>query len=182
MSDKYILAIDQSTAGTKAMLFDQTGRLTARSDLPHDQLISDRGWVEHNPEQIYRNTIDVVKAVIEKAAVDKNNILGVGISNQRETALIWDRTTGKPVYNAIVWQCARGAELCDKIEKAGHGNLIKSHTGLNLSPYFSAAKLGWILQNVDGLEEKLHKKHPNRKPQEASRPVFQTACRFLHPS
>lgn len=157
MSDKYILAVDQSTSGTKAMLFDQEGRLIARSDLPHDQLISEKGWVEHNPEQIYQNTVDVVKSVVKQAGIDKNDILGLGISNQRETALVWDRATGKPVYHAIVWQCARGAEICNRIADAGHEEMIKSHTGLHLSPYFSAAKISWILQNVPGISEKLAK-------------------------
>ncbi|MDD3172291.1 MAG: glycerol kinase GlpK [Herbinix sp.] len=155
MSNKYILAIDQSTSGTKAMLFDQEGILIARSDLPHDQLISDKGWVEHNPNQIYQNTIEVVKAVVMQAKVDKDTIIGVGISNQRETAVVWDKTTGMPVYNAIVWQCARGAEICNNIAAAGHSEMIKSHTGLHLSPYFSAAKISWVLQNVEGLTDKL---------------------------
>lgn len=158
MSNKYILAIDQSTSGTKAMLFNASGELIARSDLPHDQLISEKGYVEHNPDQIYENTINVVKAVVVKAAIDRNDILGVGISNQRETAMIWDNTSGKPVYNAIVWQCARGVTICNRIAEEGYGEMIQSHTGLQLSPYFSAAKLSWLLQNVVGLREKAEKR------------------------
>lgn len=157
MSNKYILAIDQSTSGTKAMLFDKAGLLIARSDLPHHQLVSEKGWVEHNPEEIYKNTIEVTKAVIKQASIDKSDILGVGISNQRETAMVWDNSTGKPVYNAIVWQCARGAEICNRIAAEGNGELIKKRTGLHLSPYFSAAKIGWVLQNVEGIQEKLAK-------------------------
>lgn len=157
MPGKYILAIDQSTSGTKAILFDSTGELIARNDLPHDQLISEKGYVEHNPIQIYENTINVVKAVVEKAAIDKDDIVGIGISNQRETAMIWDNT-GTPVYNAIVWQCARGAAICKQIAADGYDELIKSHTGLPLSPYFSAAKLSWLLQNVSGLRDKAEKK------------------------
>lgn len=156
MSDKYILAIDQSTSGTKAILFNSTGELIARNDLPHDQLISEKGYVEHNPVQIYENTIRVVKAVVDNAAIDKDDIVGIGISNQRETAMIWDNT-GTPVYNAIVWQCARGAAICKQIAADGYDELIKSHTGLPLSPYFSAAKLSWLLQNVSGLREKAEK-------------------------
>lgn len=158
MSDKYIIAIDQSTSGTKALLFDENGALIARSDLPHDQLISEKGWVEHNPNQIYDNTIGVVKAVILQAGIDQNQIIGVGISNQRETAMVWDKKTGLPVYNAIVWQCARGEVICNEIAKAGNSDMIKKHTGLNLSPYFSAAKISWILQNVEGIKEKADQK------------------------
>ncbi len=154
MSSKYILAIDQSTSGTKALLFDKAGLIIARSDLEHDQLISEKGWVEHNPEQIYQNTIEVVKMVVKQADIDKNDIIGIGISNQRETALVWDKTTGKPVYHAIVWQCARGAEICNKIATAGKSELVREHTGLHLSPYFSAAKISWVLQNVEGMQEK----------------------------
>ncbi len=148
------MGIDQSTQGTKALLFDEEGSLICRSDVPHKQYIDERGWVEHDPEEIYRNTLSVVKILVEKAGIDKNEIVTLGISNQRETAMVWDRATGKPVYNAVVWQCARGAEICAKIEAAGHGEMIRSHTGLQLSPYFSAAKIAWVLQNVEGAQER----------------------------
>ena len=151
---KYVLGIDQSTQGTKALLFDEEGSLICRSDVPHKQYIDERCWVEHDPEEIYRNTLSVVKILVEKAGIDKNEIVTLGISNQRETAMVWDRATGKPVYNAVVWQCARGAEICAKIEAAGHGEMIRSHTGLQLSPYFSAAKIAWVLQNVEGAQER----------------------------
>lgn len=154
MSARYILAIDQSTSGTKALLFNKKGVLIARSDLPHDQIISEKGWVEHNPIQIIENTVAVVRNVILQAGIDKNDIAGVGISNQRETAMIWDKVTGEPVYNAIVWQCARGEAICKSIEQSGQTDMIKRHTGLPLSPYFSAAKISWILQNVAGVKEK----------------------------
>lgn len=154
---RYVLGIDQSTQGTKALLFDEEGDLICRSDLPHKQYIDERGWVEHDPEEIYRNTISVVKILTEKAGINKNDIVTLGISNQRETAMVWERATGKPVYNAVVWQCARGAEICAKIEEAGYGDMIRSHTGLQLSPYFSAAKIAWVLQNVEGAQEKADK-------------------------
>ncbi|MBC8570430.1 FGGY-family carbohydrate kinase [Zongyangia hominis] len=154
MQEKYILSIDQSTAGTKGLLFDAQGTLICRSDVSHRQIIDERGWVEHDAEEIYRNTIAAVKAVVEKAGIDKALIAGVGISNQRETAMAWDRETGKPVYNAIVWQCARGEAICKEIEAKGHASMVKKATGLHLSPYFSAAKLSWILQNVPGVQEK----------------------------
>ena len=151
---RYVLGIDQSTQGTKGLLFDEEGALLCRSDLPHKQYIDEKGWVEHDPEEIYANTVQVVKDLVKKAGIDKNEIEVLGISNQRETALVWDRATGKPVYNAVVWQCARGAKICEEIEKAGHAELIRSHTGLQLSPYFSAAKIAWVLQNVPGAKER----------------------------
>lgn len=151
---KYVLSIDQSTQGTKALLFDETGRLLSRGDLPHRQIVNEQGWVEHDLNEIYANTIQVVKNLVEKAQIDKKDIAVLGISNQRETAACWDRATGKPVYNAIVWQCARGAAICDEIEKAGHAEMIRSHTGIKLSPYFTAAKLAWIFRNVEGVAQK----------------------------
>jgi glycerol kinase len=150
---KYVLGIDQSTQGTKALLFDEEGRLLCRTDLPHRQMIDERGWVEHDPEEIYKNTVQVVKNLVEKAGIDKSELAVLGISNQRETAVCWNKKTGKPVYNAIVWQCARGAAICEKIEEQGASSMIKEHTGLQLSPYFSAAKLAWIFQNVEGVKE-----------------------------
>lgn len=154
---KYVLGIDQSTQGTKALLFDQEGSLLCRCDLPHKQYIDEKGWVEHDPEEIYKNTVQAVKNLVEKAAIQKDEIAVLGISNQRETAMVWEKSTGKPVYNAVVWQCARGAAICEEIEKEGYGELVRAHTGLQLSPYFSAAKIAWILQNVEGAEEKAKK-------------------------
>lgn len=150
----YVLGIDQSTQGTKALLFDGTGRLLKRADLPHQQIVDDKGWVEHDPEEIYRNTIEVVKLLVEKSGIDKGDIRTLGISNQRETALVWDRSTGRPVYNAIVWQCARGAKICEGLEAQGKAELVRSHTGISLSPYFSAAKIAWVLEHVEGAAKK----------------------------
>lgn len=152
--ERYILGIDQSTQGTKALLFDGQGALTARADLPHRQIIDSNGWVEHDPEEIYRNTIQTVKNVVEKAGIDKNLIAGAGISNQRETALAWKKD-GRPVYNAVVWQCARGEGICSRI--ADSAGMIRERTGLKLSPYFSAAKIAWILENVEGARESAEK-------------------------
>lgn len=148
----YILGIDQSTQGTKALVFSDTGRLLARADLPHRQIIDEKGWVEHDPEEIRKNTLQVVRMVVEKAGIEAGQLRAVGISNQRETAMVWDRNTGKPIYNAVVWQCARGAAICEGLKE--HGEMIRAHTGLQLSPYFSAAKLAWVLQNVPGAQQK----------------------------
>ena len=150
---KYILGIDQSTQGTKALLFNEQGDSIARSDLPHRQIIDNKGWVEHDLNEILNNTVEVVKMVIAQSGIDKNEVAGIGISNQRETAAVWNRATGQPVYNAIVWQCARGAQICAEIEKAGHAQEIKQITGLNLSAYFSAAKIAWVLRNCPGAQQ-----------------------------
>lgn len=154
MNGKYVLGIDQSTQGTKALLFDRQGKLFARCDRSHAQIINEQGWVEHDPEEIYQNVLNVVKDVVEKARIDKKEIAVVGISNQRETAMIWDKKTGRKVYNAIVWQCARGEGICRQLQEQGYGEKIKAVTGLPLSPYFSAAKLAWILENVEGVQKK----------------------------
>ena len=146
---KYILAIDQSTSGTKALLFDEDARLIGRSDLPHKQKISENGWVAHDPMQIWENTKGVARAIIEKNGINKDEVIGIGISNQRETALVWDRDTGLPVYDAIVWQCARGAKICEGL--SDYAKMVREHTGLRLSPYFSAAKIAWVLQNAGDL-------------------------------
>ena len=151
---KYILSIDQSTQGTKALLFDSRGALICRADRPHRQIINDRGWVEHDPAEILANTVQVAKDVVEKAGIDKGDIAALGLSNQRETSVCWDRATGKPVYNAIVWQCGRGAAICEALEKQGYGETVRRTTGMPLSPYFPAAKLAWILQNVAGVAER----------------------------
>lgn len=151
---KYVLGIDQSTQGTKALLFDEEGQLLCRSDLPHKQIIDEHGWVEHDLDEIYGNTIQVVKNLVEKAGIDKSDLAVVGISNQRETAACWEKETGKPVYNAVVWQCARGTAICDELERQGYAPMVKERTGIPLSPYFSAAKLAWIFQNVDGVKER----------------------------
>lgn len=153
----YVLGIDQSTQGTKALLFDCLGKIICRTDILHEQIIDDNGWVEHNPVEIIENTIKAVKNVVEKSGIDKNEIRTVGISNQRETAMIWDRITGEPVYNAIVWQCARGTEICKAVEARGFSDIIRERTGLQLSPYFSAAKIAWVFQNVPGVKEKAEK-------------------------
>jgi glycerol kinase len=147
---KFVLSIDQSTSATKAFLFDSSGKTIARCDKDHKQIISPEGWVSHNLEEIYRNTISVVSDVIKKAGIDPSDIVTCGISNQRETAAVWSRSTGKAVCDAVVWQCSRAesiaAEISDKAEA------VKSKTGLNLSPYFSAPKIAWILRNIQGLD------------------------------
>lgn len=157
MPEKYIISIDQSTQGTKALLFNEAGDLTHRVDLPHEQIISKEGWVSHNAEEIYNNTIQVVKNLIIKSGIDKNQVVGVGISNQRETSVIWDKNTGKPLDLAIVWQCSRASEICEREYIKENAEVIRQKTGMNLSPYFPAAKIAWLLENVEGTKEKAEK-------------------------
>lgn len=159
INKKYIIGIDQSTQGTKALLFDENGRMLHREDLPHRQIVNEAGWVSHDPEEIYQNTLRVVKQLLVNTQegelrIDPAQIAGVGISNQRETALIWDRKTKKPLADAVVWQCSRSRGICDAIEAAGNGNIIRQKTGLTLSPYFPASKLAWLIENVEGAAQK----------------------------
>ena len=152
MAEKYIISIDQSTQGTKALLFDEGGSLIKRTDKPHEQIINEKGWVSHNPVEIYENVIDVVARLTKD--IDGSRIIGVGISNQRETSLAWARITGEPLADAIVWQCARAADICERVERQGKAEDIRRKTGMNLSPYFPASKIAWLLENVEGAREK----------------------------
>lgn len=153
MSEQYMISIDQSTQGTKALLFDSAGSLIRRVDQAHEQIINEKGWVSHDPMEIYRNIIAVTARLLEEAQIDRDKVAGVGISNQRETSLAWNRITGEPVGQAVVWQCARAADLCDQVAAAGHGEKIRRKTGMNLSTYFPASKIAWILKNVEGAKE-----------------------------
>lgn len=153
MSEQYIISIDQSTQGTKALLFDSTGALIKRTDQPHEQIINEKGWVSHDPIEIYHNIIKVTTKLLEESQIDKSKVAGVGISNQRETSLAWNRITGEPAGQAVVWQCARAADICDQVAASGKAEEIRKKTGMNLSPYFPASKIAWILQNVEGAKE-----------------------------
>lgn len=152
MDKNYMLAIDQSTQGTKALLLDRKGQVMDRCDLPHRQMIDENGWVEHDLEEIWQNTRQVVRDLLDRTGIGEQEIAGLGISNQRETIAAWNRETGKPVYHGIVWQCSRGVEICEAVRRQGYEKLVKARTGLDLSPYFSASKLSWILQNVPEAE------------------------------
>ncbi len=150
---KYILAIDQSTSNTKAMLFDAAGMLKHRADIPHRQITPRNGWVEHDAAEIYRNVIRAVQKVLENSAVAPADVAGIGISNQRETGLCWSRKTGEPLYHAIVWQCSRGESVCSDPDIQEARSYIAEVTGLNLSPYFTAAKFGWLIRNVPAVAD-----------------------------
>lgn len=151
---KYILAIDQSTSATKVMLFDAGADLIHRVSLPHQQYYPADGFVEHNPEEIFENTRMGMTEILVKNNLTASDIAVVSITNQRETSLIWDKTTGKPIANAAVWQCQRGKDFCKSLNEQGYGEKIRGKTGLIIDPYFSASKLRWIINNIDGAKEK----------------------------
>ncbi len=151
---KFIIGIDQSTQGTKAMLFDEAGKLLQREDLPHEQIINEKGWVSHDPEEIYKNTVQTVKNLVVSTGVDKKDIAGIGISNQRETSVLWDRETGMAMNNAIVWQCSRAEDIAAQVKSEGHEEDVRKKTGINLSPFFPASKYAWLLRNTEGAQEK----------------------------
>lgn len=150
----YILSIDQSTQGTKALLFDQNGKLLLRKDLAHRQIINEKGWVSHNLSEIYANTIQAATQVIEASGIDKRQLAAVGISNQRETTTMWDRMTGEPLADAVVWQCGRAEAVSREIAQAGSGGLVQKKTGIPLSGYFPASKMAWLLRNTEGAAQK----------------------------
>jgi len=154
---RYILSIDQSTSATKAVLFNTQAHLVARVNLEHGQYYPQPGWVEHDPVEIYENTLRVIRDIIAESKIFAGDVLGLAITNQRETAVVWDKHTGKPVYNAIVWQCNRGAAKCNELKQKGFENSFREKTGLVIDPYFSATGIGWILDNVAGVREKAEK-------------------------
>ncbi|MBR0260813.1 MAG: glycerol kinase GlpK [Selenomonadaceae bacterium] len=156
---KYVMGIDQSTQGTKILLFDSNGKVAFQAAQTHKQFINDKGWVEHNPDEIWNNIKILARQITWGNGVSPRDIVAIGISNQRETALAWNKSTGESIYPAIVWQCARGAAICDELETRGLKNLVKENTGLTLSPYFSAAKLAWIMRNVPEAQKLANEKN-----------------------
>ena len=149
----YFGAIDQGTTSTRFILFSEKGEIAASAQKEHKQHFPKPGWVEHDPEEIWKNTSDVIKETIRKADIKPSEIKGIGITNQRETVIAWNRETGKPYYNAIVWQDLRGTDLINSIKEKGLEKEIQETTGLILNPYFSASKIVWFLDNIPGLRE-----------------------------
>ena len=146
----YILAIDQGTTSSRAIVFDESYKICGIGQQEFPQHFPQSGWVEHDPNDILTTTIDTARTAIEKAGLQGADITAIGITNQRETTIIWDKKTGKPIYNAIVWQDRRTAKFCDTLKAQGHEPLFKEHTGLLLDPYFSGTKISWILNHVAG--------------------------------
>ncbi|MEJ7690568.1 MAG: glycerol kinase GlpK [Nocardioidaceae bacterium] len=152
---EYIASIDQGTTSTRCMIFDKSGSVIAVDQKEHEQIFPRAGWVEHDATEIWNNTRDVIGGALAKASLNSDNIDAVGITNQRETALVWDKTTGEPVCNAIVWQDTRTQKICDELADLGGGaERYKAKVGLPLATYFSGPKVRWILDNVDGAREK----------------------------
>ncbi len=150
MAARYILAIDQGTTSTRAIVFDVAGRPVASAQKELKQIFPRPGWVEHDPEEIWVATVEVCRAALAKAELEATALAGIGITNQRETTVVWDRATGKPVHNAIVWQDRRTADRCAELKRGGHEEMVTERTGLLLDPYFSGTKIAWILDHVAG--------------------------------
>ena len=152
---KFLVAIDQGTTSTKVILFDLAGNIKFTSQLEFNQYFPKNGWVEHNPNEIWLTTLKGLKKVIKKASILKGKILSIGITNQRETTIIWNKKTGKAIYNAIVWQDRRTQEYCEKLKKKNYEKVFRKKTGLFIDPYFSATKIKWILENVKNAKKLL---------------------------
>ncbi len=154
---KYILALDQGTTSSRAIVFDKQGRVCGKAQQEFKQIYPKPGWVEHDPHDIYGSQVGVISEALIRAGVSVDSIAAIGITNQRETTFVWERATGRPVYNAIVWQCRRTADYCEELKRDGLADMIYQKTGLVLDAYFSATKLKWILDNVDGARERAEK-------------------------
>lgn len=153
----YVLALDQGTTSSRAILFNHDGEIAAVAQTEFEQLFPQTGWVEHRPADIWESQRDVVIAVLKQAGVAASEIAALGITNQRETTVIWDRDTGAPICNAIVWQDRRTAPICEELRSKGHESLFRTRTGLLLDPYFSGTKIKWVLDNVEGARERAEK-------------------------
>jgi glycerol kinase len=153
MTKDYILALDQGTTSSRAILFDRQGKPVHIAQQEFDQLYPQPGWVEHRPEDIWLSQLNAARTVIAEAHARADQIAAIGITNQRETAIIWDRQTGKPIHNAIVWQCRRTADDCDRLRREGLSDMFQQRTGLVLDAYFSGTKVGWLLDHVVGARE-----------------------------
>lgn len=154
---KYVMALDQGTTSSRAILFDYEGKIVGTSQKEFTQIYPKAGWVEHDPMEIWGTQSGVAREVLETAAISPQDIVAIGITNQRETTIVWDKDTGKPVYNAIVWQCRRTAAICDELKAQGMEDYIRENTGLVIDAYFSGTKIKWILDHVEGAREKAEK-------------------------
>uniref|UniRef100_UPI001F09AAF0 FGGY family carbohydrate kinase n=1 Tax=Listeria costaricensis TaxID=2026604 RepID=UPI001F09AAF0 len=152
MTSRFQIAIDQSTSGTKVLLFEAE-ELIDRLDKKHRQYYPQDGWVEHDPEEISRNVRELIAEMLTSHDLKPEQVERLAITNQRETIVAWDKTTGKPLYNAIVWQCDRTKAICEELRAAGHEERVKAITGLKIDSYFSAPKIKWLLENVPAVRE-----------------------------
>ena len=156
-SKKYVIALDQGTTSSRAIIFDKNTNIISAAQREFTQLYPEPGWVEHNPMEIWATQRSVLTEVIARSGISLKDVAAIGITNQRETTIVWDKKTGEPVYNAIVWQCRRTADICEKLKEKGLEEYIKENTGLILDAYFSGTKLKWILDNVKGARERAEK-------------------------
>lgn len=154
MSKKFIIALDQGTTSSRAVLFDSSGVIVDITQQEFTQIFPKSGWVEHDPIEILTSQFVVLNSLIENNKINASEVAGIGITNQRETAVVWDKNTGKPVYNAIVWQDKRTADICERLKKEGLEEYVRTNTGLVIDSYFSGTKVNWILENVEGAREK----------------------------
>ena len=150
----YVIALDQGTTSSRAIIFDAKGTPVTVAQYPFPQVYPEPGWVEHDPMVILETQLRAMAEAFEKSGLSPTDIAGIGITNQRETTIVWDKNTGKPVYNAIVWQCRRTASICDELKASGIGEYVREKTGLLIDAYFSGTKIKWILDNVDGARER----------------------------
>lgn len=155
MDKKYIMSIDQGTTGTRVILFNRNGDIHSAAYREIKQIFPQPGWVEHNPKDYWKTVMDCTKDALRNGKVKAEEIAAIGITNQRETTILWDKYTGEPVYNAIVWQCRRTAIMCDELKAKGYEQMVRKKTGLTIDAYFSATKIKWIIENVSGVKEKI---------------------------
>ena len=153
----YILALDQGTTSSRAILFDRSGAPVAVAQYEFPQYFPQPGWVEHDPDEIWGSQMKAAREVIRESGITAHDIAGIGITNQRETTLLWDRKTGRPVCNAIVWQCRRTAAICDRLRAEGYEEMIRTRTGLVIDAYFSGTKIQWMLDNIPGIRTRAEK-------------------------
>ncbi|MCC4597797.1 glycerol kinase GlpK [Xanthomonas campestris pv. phormiicola] len=154
MEKTFILAIDQGTTSSRAILFDRKGRIVGMAQREFGQIFPQPGWVEHNPREIMTSVYTTITELLNNQQVDASAIAGIGITNQRETAVVWDRATGQPIYNAIVWQSRQTKDICEQLKAAGHEDMVRAKTGLLIDAYFSGTKVKWILDHVEGARER----------------------------
>ena len=152
--ETYLAALDQGTTTSRAILFNSRGEIVAKAQYPFRQIFPQPGWVEHDPMEIWATTSRALSEAVDAAHIDPKAIAGIGITNQRETTILWDRRTGQPVYNAIVWQCRRTAEICDRLKAEGLAGTVTEKTGLLIDAYFSGTKLKWIMDHVPGVRQR----------------------------
>ena len=167
----YIIALDQGTTSSRAIIFDRDANVVCTAQREFQQHYPQPGWVEHDPMEIFATQSAVMVEALAQAGLHHDQVAAIGITNQRETTVVWDKVSGRPIYNAIVWQCRRSTEICEQLKRDGHEQYISDTTGLVTDPYFSGTKLKWILDNVEGSRERARNCHPCRCTS-----IFRGAC------